>query len=94
MAGLTADQILESRRGEAADGKTNALLHFCRKLVDARGQASDADVGAMRKAGFSDGEIIEVIAGVALNIYTNYFNQVAATDIDFPKVDPLPAVAR
>ncbi len=40
MAGLTAEQILESRRGSAADGKSHALLHFCRKLVDARGQAS------------------------------------------------------
>ncbi len=48
----------------------------------------------MRKAGFTDGQIVEVVAGVALNVYTNYFYQVAATDIDFPQVEPLPVVAR
>ena len=92
MAGLTADQILESRQGAAADGKTDTLLHFSRKLVETRGQVSGGDVEAMRKAGFTDGEIAEAVAGVALNIYTNYFNHVAATDIDFPKADALPGM--
>ena len=90
MAGLTPDQILESRQGAAADGKADALLHFSRKLVETRGKASGGDVDAMRKAGFTDGEIAEVVASVALNIYTNYFNHVAATDIDFLKADALP----
>ena len=91
MAGLTPDQIRESRQGTAADGKTDALLHFARKLVETRGQVSDGDVDAVRQAGLTDGEIAEAVAGVALNIFTNYFNHVAATDIDFPKVDALPA---
>ena len=80
----------ESRRGAAADGKTDELLDFSRKLVEARGKVSGGDVDAMRHAGFTDGEIAEVVAGVVLNIYTNYFNSVAATDIDFPKAEALP----
>jgi len=64
-------------------------LHFGRKLVETRGQVSDGDVDAVRRAGLSDGEIAEV-AGVALNIFSNYFNHVAATDIDFPKEEALP----
>src|SRR5271170_4329490 len=55
MAGLTPDEILESRQGAAADGKTNALLQFCHKLVDTRGLVSRGDVDAVRQAGFSDG---------------------------------------
>ena len=82
---------LGGRVGVAADGKTDALLHFARKLVETRGQVSDGDVDAVRQAGFTDGEIAEAVAGVALNIFTNYFNHVAATDIDFPKADALPA---
>jgi len=89
MAGLTPDQIRDSRQGTAADGKTDALLHFARKLVETRGQVSDGDVNAVRQAGFTDGEIAEAVGNVALNIFTNYFNHVAATDIDFPKADAL-----
>ena len=54
------------------------------------GRFPDVGVDAVRQAGFTDGEIAEIVAGVALNIYTNYFNHVAATDIDFPRADPLP----
>ena len=53
---------------------------------------SDGDLDTVRKAGFTDGEFAEIVAGVKLNIYTNYFNHVAATDIDFPKADALPTV--
>ncbi len=87
MAGLTPDQIRDSRAGKAADAKTDALLQFSRTLVETRGQVTDGDVNAVRQAGLTDGEIAEVVAGVALNIFTNYFNYVADTDIDFPKVE-------
>jgi uncharacterized peroxidase-related enzyme len=89
MAGLTPDQIRDSRQGTSPDGKTDALLRFSRKLVETRGQVSDGDVAAVRRAGLTDGEIAEVVAGVALNIFTNYFNHVAATDIDFPRAEAL-----
>ena len=56
-------------------------------MVETRGQVSDADVAAARSAGLDDARIIEVIANVALNVLTNFTNNVALTDIDFPKVD-------
>lgn len=89
MVGLTPDQILDSRRGTAIDPKADAVIRFARKLVDERGRVSDADVAEVRAAGLNDGAIAEVVANVALNIFTNYFNHVAETDIDFPKVEPI-----
>jgi alkylhydroperoxidase family enzyme len=87
--GLTPDQILDSRRGTAIDPKSDAVVRFARKVVDERGQVSDADVAEVRAAGLDDGAIAEVVANVALNIFTNYFNHVAETDIDFTKVEPI-----
>jgi uncharacterized peroxidase-related enzyme len=89
MVGLSAEQIIDSRRGTAVDAKTDRLIRFARGLVDQRGNVSDADIAEVRAAGFDDDAIAEIVAGVALNIFTNYFNQVAGTDIDFPQVQPL-----
>jgi uncharacterized peroxidase-related enzyme len=89
MVGLTPDEILDSRRGTAVDPKADSVIRFARKLVDERGRVSDADVAEVRAAGLNDGAIAEVVANVALNIFTNYFNHVAETDIDFPKVEPI-----
>jgi uncharacterized peroxidase-related enzyme len=89
MVGLTPDQILDSRRGTAVDPKSDAVIRFARKVVDQRGQVSDADIAEVRAAGLNDGAIAEVVANVALNIFTNYFNHVAETDIDFPEVEPI-----
>jgi uncharacterized peroxidase-related enzyme len=93
MVGLSADQIRDSRLGAAVDPKIDALIRFARKLVDNRGQVSNEDVQDVRAAGFEDGVIAEVVANVALSIFTNYFNNVAETDIDFPKAPPLKAPA-
>jgi uncharacterized peroxidase-related enzyme len=87
--GLTADQIRDSRLGTAVDPKTDALINFARKVLDARGRVSDTDVREVRQAGFDDGAIAEVVANVALHVFTNYFNQVAETDLDFPRVPQL-----
>ena len=54
---------------------------------------SDAELEDVREAGFDYGVIAEVVAHVALNLFTNYFNNVAETDIDFPKAEPLHATA-
>jgi uncharacterized peroxidase-related enzyme len=89
MAGLTAEQIRDSRRGTAVDSKTEALLRFAHQVVETRGQVSDGDLADIRAAGYDDGAIAEVVAQVALNIFTNYFNQVAETDLDFPKAAAL-----
>jgi uncharacterized peroxidase-related enzyme len=89
MVGLTADQIRDSRLGTAVDPKSDALIRFARKLVDSRGLVADQDIVAVREAGFDDGAIAEVVANVALSVFTNYFNTVAQTDIDFPKAEEL-----
>jgi uncharacterized peroxidase-related enzyme len=89
--GLTDQDILDSRRGASADPKTDALLRFARTVVAKRGLVEDADVAAVRAAGHGDAEIAEVVAHVALNIFTNYFNNVAGTAIDFPRAPALSA---
>lgn len=93
MVGLTADQIRDSREGTAVDPKSEALVRFARKVVAARGQVADHDVAAVRAAGFDDGAIAEVVAAVALDVFTNYFNLVADTEVDFPRARPLAAAA-
>jgi uncharacterized peroxidase-related enzyme len=87
--GLTADQIRDSRLGTAVDPKIDALIRFARKVVETRGRVSDADLDDVREAGFDDGAIAEVVAHVALNVFTNYFNELAETDLDFPKAEEL-----
>lgn len=87
--GLTDAQLLAAREGRSDDAKTGAALAFARQVIDARGKVSDADVDAVRAAGFGDGEIAEIVGHVALNTFTNYVNNVAETEIDFPKAQPL-----
>ena len=88
--GLTDEAVLDSRKGHSADPKTDALLRFARTLVEKRGLVTDADVAAVREAGGEDAEIAEVVAHVGLNTFTNYFNNVANTTIDFPIAPALP----
>jgi uncharacterized peroxidase-related enzyme len=93
MVGLGDEEISDSRRGVSPDRKTEAVLRFARKIVNERGWVSDADIAAVRAAGVSDTEIAEIVAAVALNLFTNYFNHVAGTEVDFPEVEPAPACA-
>ena len=87
MAGLGDEAIQAARKGHASDHRTTAALQFARNVIINRGEVSDAEVQAVKDAGFSEGEIGEIIANVALNIFTNYFNLIAQTEIDFPKVE-------
>jgi uncharacterized peroxidase-related enzyme len=89
MVGLTAEQVRDSRQGGAVDPRTDALIRFALELVQTRGRVSDATLDDVRAAGFDDGVIAEVVAHVALDTFTNYFNNVAQTDIDFPKAPKL-----
>ena len=86
-AGLSPEGIRKAREGKADNALDDAVARFARRVVDVRGQVSDADLAAARSAGLSDAHIIEIIANVAMNVLTNYTNNVALTDIDFPKVD-------
>ena len=85
-AGASAAEMAAAQAGESSDPKTNAALRFALKLVDARGQVADADVQALRTAGFDDEHIVEILAHVALNLFTNYVNVAFAVPVDFPAV--------
>jgi len=85
-AGVSAEAMAEAQHGRSADPRTAAALAFAVKVVDSRAQASDADVAALRRAGFDDGEIVEILAHVALNLFTNYVNVALAVPVDFPRV--------
>ena len=86
MTGLKPEELAQSRHAHSADPKTDAALQFAQKLVLQRGLATDGDLDAIRANGFTEAEITEIIAHVALNIFTNYFNHVAQTEVDFPVV--------
>lgn len=85
-AGLDDAQISESLAGNASDPKVQALISLARNIVETRGNLSDDQLSEARSAGVSDTEIVEVIAIVAINIFTNYFNHIADPAIDFPVV--------
>ncbi len=83
MVGLTNADVLASRRGTATDSKAAVALEFARAVVGARGHITDADVKRVRESGYSDAEVTEIVANVALNVFTNYFNLVVGTENDF-----------
>ncbi len=86
LAGLGADDLALAQKAEATDAKTATALRFAVEVVRKRGLLPPSEVEALRAAGYSDGEIAEIVAAVALNIFTNYFNHIAGTEIDFPVV--------
>ena len=86
--GLGDAEIRAARRATSADLRTRALLRFAQAVALQRGELSDADFQSLRQAGFTDALIAEIISHIALNIFTNYFNAVARTEIDFPLLKP------
>lgn len=85
-ASATAEEMAEAQAGRSADPRTAAALAFALTVVENRAQVSDADVQALRTAGFDDGEIVEILAHVALNLFTNYVNVAFDVPLDFPAV--------
>jgi uncharacterized peroxidase-related enzyme len=86
LAKLSEAEIAANRDGSSTDSKADAAVRFAVKLVKARGHVSDADVQAVKKAGYNDAQLIEIVLHVAINTLTNYVNEVAKTEIDFPVV--------
>lgn len=85
-AGASSDEMAAAQAGEASDPKARAALRFALRLVEARGQVGATDVQALRDAGFGDEAIVEIVAHVALNLFTNYVNVALAVPVDFPAV--------
>lgn len=88
MAKLPADEIILARKGHASDPKRDAAIQFARKVIETRGKVADADVQAVRKAGYTDANVIEIVALVAMYSLTNFFNNAFDPDKDFPAVPP------
>ncbi len=82
--GLSEEDIRLARKASASAPRDAAMLHFTRAVVLQRGVISDPDFTALRQAGFTDPHITEIIANIALNIFANYFNSVARTELDAP----------
>jgi uncharacterized peroxidase-related enzyme len=86
LAKIDGAEIALNRRGASSDAKANAAVAFAAKVTRERGKVTDADLAAVKTAGYTDAQIVEIVAVVAENIFTNFVNIVAQTEIDFPVV--------
>ena len=86
LAKLDDAEMTANRSGASNDVKADAAVRFAAKVTSLRGHVSTEDFAAVQAAGYSDAQIIEIVQHVALNCWTNYFNNVFHTDIDFPVV--------
>ncbi|MBC7846918.1 MAG: carboxymuconolactone decarboxylase family protein [Flavobacterium sp.] len=84
--GIDSNAIDMARDGFSTDLKTKAALEFAKEVLATKGRVSDISIESIKNAGYNDGAIAEIIASVALSVFTNYFNNVADTEIDFPKL--------
>lgn len=85
--GLDDGELATALEADSRDAKVKAALEFARSVVIERGWVNDEALQRVRDAGYSDGEIVEIIANVSLNLLTNYINHVAGTEVDFPVVE-------
>ncbi len=89
MAGASVEQTLDFRRGKADDARLQALLDLAARLNEKRGALADDELQAARDAGLNDEEIMEALAIVVLNVFTNTINALVQTDLDFPAAPDL-----
>ncbi len=85
-AGLSLETLALAQIGISEDAKTRAALEFAIKLVQKKGKVNQQDISEIKGSGFSDEEIVEILAHVALNIFTNYTNIAFNVEVDFPKI--------
>lgn len=93
VAKLPVEEIDAARDARSTDPRSQALLEFTRAVVADRGQVDDSALRAFTAADFGPDAVIEVVANVALNVFTNYVNNIARTTVDFPHVHPRGAAA-
>lgn len=86
VAKLEDAEMAANRAGASLDPQAGAAVRFARQVMESRGHVNDAQLRAVRDAGYTDAEVIEIVQHVALNTWTNYINSVAHTAIDFPVV--------
>lgn len=86
VAKLDDDEMVANRMGWSTDPKADAAVRFAATVTREQGRVGEADIQAIKAAGYDDAQIVEIVLNVALNIWTNYVNTVAETEIDFPVV--------
>lgn len=84
--GVTNDETKLNLQGKGGSPKIAALLNFCVEVMKTKGNVSDTEMQKLRSAGYTDPQIVEIVAAIAGTIFTNYFNHVAGTEVDFPIV--------
>lgn len=84
MNGITKDETIEIRRGESSESKRQALISFVREVLEKKGNVSDSILDTVKNAGYGEAHIPEIMLAVANNVFTNYFNNLNHTDLDFP----------
>jgi uncharacterized peroxidase-related enzyme len=85
--GITPGELADNLRGISQDDKVQAALDLAKEVLQHKGNVGNDTLQAVRDAGYSESDIVEIIAHVGMNIFTNYFNHVAQTTIDFPLVE-------
>ncbi|MGI3163529.1 carboxymuconolactone decarboxylase family protein [Pseudooceanicola sp. 200-1SW] len=91
LAKLSPEEIAENRKGRSSEAKADAAVAFALKVAETRGHVSGADLSAVRDAGYTEAEVIEIVLNVAFSVWTNYLNEVAQTEIDFPLAEGVTA---
>ena len=92
-SGLSDDELTASLEARSKDPKVEGVLQFARTIEANQGWVRDEDLAAVREAGYGEGEIVEIIAQVAIDIFTDYFSNIAQTEVDFPRVEVADAAA-
>jgi uncharacterized peroxidase-related enzyme len=87
MTGLPQDVLRHIRAGEpTGDAKRDALIHFVKLIASTSGTIAEAEFNAIKAAGYTDAELVEISLAVAITVFTNVFNRINDTAIDFPAV--------
>lgn len=86
LVGLSSAEAQANLHGQSSEPTRAAALQFAQAIVEKQGWVSDHDLEMVREVGFGDAEISEIVATVAMTIFSNYFNHIAETEVDFPLV--------
>lgn len=89
MAGLSEDETVEIRNGEIKDKKLKALSDLAKEITEKRGYPSEETVDRFIDAGYNKAALVELIGLVSLNVFNNYLNHIAGTEVDFPEAPVL-----
>ena len=88
LAKLTEEEISANRHGSSSDPKAAAAVSFAVSVARQKGRVTESEFKAVKDAGYTDEQIVEIILHVALNVFTNYLNETLQTEVDFPLVTP------